>query len=368
MEIAAGLARRCELMIFDEPTAALTETETNLLFTQIDKLRSQGVGVIYISHRLEELKRIADRVSVLRDGRLIGTHSAADITTVALIREMVGREIGQVVERRHTSDGLAPREVALRVEGLQVGNVVKDVSFEARRGEILGLAGLMGSGRTETVRAIFGADRRDAGEIYLYGSEKPARIDSPIDAVRLGMALIPEDRKEQGLLLRQPIRHNVTLTRLIALSRHGVIKNGRERQTVEKLVKGLRIRCDSIDQPVAQLSGGNQQKVVIAKWLYREPEILIFDEPTRGVDVGAKFEIYRMLGELAEQGKALIIVSSELEELMAVCDRIDVMSAGRLVSTFDRGAWGRDEIMDAAFSRHAAASGRFANGESNVWE
>jgi ribose transport system ATP-binding protein len=354
VEIAAGLARRCELLILDEPTAALTPVEAELLFAQIEGLKRQGVGVIYISHRLEELKRIADRVSVLRDGRLVATHPAAEIATEALVREMVGREISHGDARDRFLDGGAQGELALRVVGLRAGAAVRSVSFEARPGEILGLAGLMGSGRTETLRAIFGADPRDAGEIYLFGGARPVRIRSPHDAVRLGLALIPEDRKGQGLLMTQSVRHNVTITRLGALARRGAIRREVERQRVEELARALRVKCDSVEQTVGLLSGGNQQKIVIAKWLYRAPEILLVDEPTRGIDVGAKFEIYRLLEELAALGKTLVVASSDLEELMALCSRIAVMSTGRLIRVFNRGAWNRDEIMDAAFSMHVA--------------
>jgi ribose transport system ATP-binding protein len=360
VEIAAGLARRCEMLILDEPTAALTPVETGLLFAQIEKLKRQGVGIIYISHRLEELKGIADRVSVLRDGKRISTRPASEAENETLVREMIGREVDPFGTRDRSLSAPPSRKVALRVEGLRAGPAVKDVSFDARRGEILGLAGLMGAGRTETLRAIFGADRRDGGKIYLHGDMRPARIENPHDAVRLGLALIPEDRKEQGLLLAQPVRHNITLTRQGASARRGVIQRQLERRQVEELVLALRVRCESVEQPVAQLSGGNQQKVVIAKWLYRDPEILLFDEPTRGVDVGAKFEIYRLLEDLAGRGNTLIVASSELEELMTLCHRIAVMSAGHLVRVFDRGAWGRAEIMDAAFSRHVAGGDRGA--------
>jgi len=241
--------------------------------------------------------------------------------------------------------------VALCVRGLRRAPAVKDVSFEARRGEILGFAGLMGSGRTETMRAIFGADRRDAGEVFLHGSSIPTRIRSPREAVRHGLALLTENRKEQGLFLPLPVRANITLMCLRRLSRlGGWIRGAQERAEAGRWANRLSLRCHSTEQRVVELSGGNQQKVVVAKWLLRDCDILIFDEPTRGIDVGAKFEIYQLLGELADKGKAVIVVSSDLLELLALCDRIAVMSAGRLAATFNRGEWTQDKIMAAALS------------------
>jgi ribose transport system ATP-binding protein len=353
-EIAAGLSRRCRLLILDEPTAALTEAETQALFTQIARLKADGTGIIYISHRMEELKRIADRITVLRDGKLVATHPAAEIGIDEIVRLMVGRELGAV----HAAERRTRGRVALRAMGLCRGGVVKDVSFEAYRGEILGFAGLMGSGRTETMRLVFGADRADAGTLYLHGSETPARIRSPRDAVRRGLALLTEDRKAQGLLLPLPVRVNVTLARLRDLLRPGGwIRAADERADAGRMVRMLGVRCQGAEQRVAELSGGNQQKVVIAKWLYRDCDILIFDEPTRGIDVGAKFEIYNLLSDLAAKGKAIIVVSSDLKELLAICDRIAVMSAGRLAATFERGEWTQDKIMAAALSGYLTAAG-----------
>jgi ribose transport system ATP-binding protein len=346
VEIAAGLSRRCRLLILDEPTAALTQRETDLLFAQISRLKATGASILYISHRMEEIKRVADRITVLRDGCLIAAHDAARVNIDQIIAQMVGRELGQSVYRAR------PRgDVALSVRNLSRGSAVRDVSFEVHRGEILGIAGLMGSGRTEMVRAIFGADRPDQGEIRL--SDRPVRIRSPRDAVRHGLALLTEDRKAQGLLLPMPIRANATLARLRPLARLGGWLSGRrETSAARSLVVRLGIRCHGVEQPVLTLSGGNQQKVVIAKWLWRDCGVLIFDEPTRGIDVGARFEIYRLLLELAAAGKAIVIVCSDLVELLSVCDRIAVMSAGRLVQTFDRGQWTADAIMAAALSQY----------------
>jgi ribose transport system ATP-binding protein len=262
--------------------------------------------------------------------------------------------LGEAVRRKKKvaeSGYGATGQQALRVNNLRRAPAVQGVSFEARKGEILGFAGLMGSGRTETMRAIFGADRADSGEIFLHGSPRPAKIRSPREAVRQGIALLTENRKEQGLLLPLPVRVNITLLCLGQLSRAGGwLRRDREHEEAGRWTRALSVRASSPEQPVVELSGGNQQKVVIAKWLFRNCDILIFDEPTRGIDVGAKFEIYQLLADLAEKGKAIIVVSSDLLELLAICDRIAVMSAGRIAATFNRGEWSQDKIMAAALS------------------
>jgi len=356
VEIAAGLAQRCDLLILDEPTAALTDAEIDLLFQQVRRLKAEGVSIVYISHRMEEIRRIGDRVTVLRDGQVIGTRPTGEVTLDEIIHMMVGREVGEV----HRTAGPAAGDVALRVEGLRRGEAVRDVSFELRRGEILGFAGLMGSGRSETMRLIFGADRPDAGKIYLYGNARPARIRSPRAAVRRGIALLTEDRKQQGLLLPLSVGRNVTLSSMGSVSSLGCISSRRESAAAGAMVDALSIRCHSPHQPVQTLSGGNQQKVVLARWLYRDCDILIFDEPTRGIDVGAKFDIYTLLMGLAEQGKAIVVVSSDMLELLAICDRIAVMSAGKLAATFPRGKWTQDKIMAAALSEYAGAESKGA--------
>ncbi len=351
VEIAAGLSQSCRLLILDEPTAALTDAEADLLFEHIRRLKASGAGVLYISHRLEEIRRIADTVTVLRNGRLVETRPADETDTDTIIRWMVGRDLSDAHRRRDQ----VPGEVRLRVEGLSRGSVVRDVSFEARAGEILGFAGLMGSGRTETMRAIFGADRADSGRVYLRGSDKPATIRSPRDAVRQGIALLTEDRKTQGLLLPLSVRVNATLTRMAGVTGLcGCIRPGVERAAVDRLIRMLSVRCSSREQAAVDLSGGNQQKVVIARWIYRNSDVLIFDEPTRGIDVGAKFEIYNLLSDLASEGKAVIVVSSDLKELLAISDRVAVMSDGKLAETFQREQWSRDDIMAAALSEYGA--------------
>jgi ribose transport system ATP-binding protein len=353
VEIAAGLSRRCRILALDEPTASLTSSEVELLFTQIRRLKAEGVGIIYISHRIEEVLSVADRVTVLRDGKVVGTQVAKEVDPDTVIRMMVGRDLGH----EYLAPGGTRGALALRVVGLCRGDKVKNVSFEAYQGEILGIAGLMGSGRTETMRAIFGADPPEAGVIYLHGSREPARIRTPSEAVRHGIALLTEDRKEQGLFLSLPVRANVSITRLSRLSRLGWIDPPQEQRIARQYVDSLGIKCWSVEQLVGQLSGGNQQKVVIAKWLFRDCDILIFDEPTRGIDVGAKFEIYRMLHDLVHKGKAILFVSSDLKELMAVCHRILVMSAGRVAGSFAREQWTQEAIMAAAFSEYVKTPG-----------
>ncbi|HVV70081.1 MAG TPA: sugar ABC transporter ATP-binding protein [Verrucomicrobiae bacterium] len=347
VEIAGALAQNCRLLILDEPTAALTDPEIDRLFDNIRRLQTDGVGIIYVSHRMDEIRRIANRTTVLRDGRRVATHKATDVTPAELVREMVGHDLP---ERKSTAIRAAG-ELAMRVKGLSAAQRVRNVSFEVRRGEILGLAGLIGSGRTETLRAIFGADPKDSGEIFLGRSETPVRIARPADAVRAGIGMVPEDRKLDGLLLAQSIRVNSTLATLAQHVQGGGWVNFRsEEETTNALCQRLSVRCGSGEQVVSELSGGNQQKVVIGRWLARNCNVLLFDEPTRGIDVAAKDAIYQLVRDLAAEGKALVIVSSELTELMALCDRILVMSAGRLVAEFLPGEWTQEKITHAAFS------------------
>ena len=349
VEIVAGLSHRCDVLILDEPTSALTDADAELLFARIRDLTAAGVGVIYISHRMEEIQRIADRITVLRDGCAVATVDAARTDLDQVIRLMVGRELVAAEPQARRQRG----HWAMRVERLCSGPSVRDVSFEVHHGEILGFAGLMGSGRTETMRAIFGAERPEAGHIFLSGSDAPTEIRSPRDAVKHGIALLTEDRKTEGLLLPLPVRANVTLNRLEDLAGPaGWIRRREESAVAKRLADLLSVRCSSVEQRADELSGGNQQKVVIARWIYRDCDILIFDEPTRGIDVGAKFEIYELLSDLAGRGKAVIMVSSDLKELLGVCDRIAVMSAGRLVRIFAWEDFDRDKIMAAALRGH----------------
>lgn len=347
IEIAAALMRDCRILILDEPTAALTGPQVDQLFEQVRKLKQAGVGILYVSHRMEEIRRIADRATILRDGRLVTTCPVADLSVDEIVRLMVGREVIQ--EARYRKHELG--SVAMRVQGLRRGEAVRDVDLEVRHGELLGITGLIGSGRTELLRAIFGADCADAGSVRL-GKQPPRRFRSPGEAVAAGIAMIPEDRKQHGLLLARSLRENTTLGRLGCYARRwaGWIDSRAENRAVQHQAEAMDIRCDSIEQPVSQLSGGNQQKVVIARWLLHDADVILFDEPTRGIDVAAKAAIYHLLGDLVEHGKAIVVVSSDLRELMAICDRIAVMSAGRIAGTFERAEWTQDKIMAAAIS------------------
>ena len=347
VEIAGALAQNCRLLILDEPTAALTDPEIDRLFGNIRRLQGEGVGIIYVSHRMDEIRRIANRVTVLRDGQRVATHGVAEVTPADLVREMVGHDLPE----RKGGGARSAGEPALRVSHLRAGERVLDVSFEVRAGEILGLAGLIGAGRTETLRAIFGADRKEGGEVFVGANPRPVLIRQPSDAVRAGIGMVPEDRKLDGLLLAQSIRVNTTLA---TLARHvhggGWLDFRSETRTTDSLRQRLAVRCASPEQTVSELSGGNQQKVVIARWLARNCNVLLFDEPTRGIDVAAKDTIYQLLRDLAGEGKALVMVSSELTELMALCDRILVMSAGRIAAEFLPGQWSQEKITHAAFS------------------
>lgn len=346
VEIARNLIGDCHVLIFDEPTAMLTAREVELLFTQIERLQQRGVAIVYISHRLEELKRIAQRIAVLRDGKLVCVEPMQRYNSEQLVNLMVGRELGEHIDLGVRNIG-AP---ILKVNGLSRSDKVKDVSFEVRSGEIFGISGLIGAGRTELLRLIYGADSADSGSLELGKPLRPVRVDSPVAAVRQGIALITEDRKGEGLLLSQSISANIALGNLPAISRVGVVNSGAERELAERQIAAMRIRSSSPEQVVGELSGGNQQKVVIGRWLERDCSVLLFDEPTRGIDVGAKFDIYGLLAELARQGKALVVVSSDLRELMLICDRIGVLSAGRLIDTFERDSWTQDQLLAAAFA------------------
>lgn len=353
VEIATALARNCRVLILDEPTAALTDPQIDRLFREIDRLKAEGAAIIYISHRLDELRRVADRVSVLRDGRLVATRPAAELDVDEAVRLMVG--VDPVAQR--AGERGEPGTVALRVEHLNRGDKVRDVSFKLHRGEILGLAGLIGSGRTELLRAIFGADRADSGEVRLFDEAPRRPFRSPYAAARAGLGLVPEDRKAEGLLLSLPIDVNLTLSHLKEFARPlGWIDRRAETVSSEAMARRVELRCRSTAQRVEELSGGNQQKVVIGRWLLRDPEILMFDEPTRGIDVAAKFTVYALLRDLARRGKAVLVVSSELEELMALCDRIAVLSAGRLVRIFDRGEWSQEALLAASFQELTGAA------------
>ena len=347
--IAAALTQQCRLLILDEPTAALTDPEVERLFGNIRRLQREGVAIIYVSHRMDEISRIADRITVMRDGRNVATHLAGDTKPAQLVREMVGHGLPQRTSVAERPAG----QVVLRVRRLRAGDRVRDVSFDARRGEILGLAGLVGAGRTETLRAIFGADTRDDGEILI--DDERVVIRSPVDAVRAGMGLVPEDRARDGLLWSQSIRANTTLGTLWRhAGRGGWLDADAENRTTDTFGGRLRLRCASYDVPVGELSGGNQQKVLMARWLARDCRILLLDEPTRGIDVATRDIIYAVLRDLASGGKAVVVVSSDLVELLALCDRLLVLSQGRVTAEFTPADWTQEKVAQAAFSGYLA--------------
>jgi len=324
VEIAKALSLRARILVMDEPTATLSSDEVERLFAIIRDLKRQGIGVIYISHRLDEVFEVADRVMVLRDGQHIATRPVGEVTRDALIEMMVGRKLENEFPKERAEIG-PPRLV---VRDLARGRWVRGVSFCVRRGEVLALTGLVGSGRTETARLIFGADRPEGGSVELDG--RPLRIRGPRDAIRNGICLLTEDRKTHGLVLAHSVRENFALPNLPHLSRLGFVAGRREREALDRLAQSLRIRMTSPEQRVGTLSGGNQQKVVLAKWLEANSEVIIFDEPTRGIDVGAKYEIYLLMNRLAAQGKAILMISSELPEVLGMADRILVMHDGRI--------------------------------------
>ncbi len=347
VEIAKALSIGFEVLIMDEPTAALTESEITELFRIIRELRDRGVGIVYISHRLEEIKQISDRVTVMRDGHYIDTVNTADVTIDRIINMMVGRTIYEGAPELPEN---ASKEVVLEVQHLNRGRQVRDVSFKLYKGEILGFAGLVGAGRTEVARAIFGADKPESGTVLIHG--KPVRIRSPKDAVKAGIAYLSEDRKRYGLALGLDVETNVVLATFQEFLRLlGWVDTGKTRQTADRYVKALAIKTPSISQRVKNLSGGNQQKVIIGKWLTADTEILIFDEPTRGIDVGAKSEIYHLLNELATQGKAIIMISSELPEILRMSHRIAVMCEGRLTGILSSHEATQEKIMALATQR-----------------
>ncbi len=345
VEIARALGADAEILIMDEPSSSLTDREVDRLFRVIGDLKGDGVGIIYISHRLEELPRIADRVTALRDGSLVGTRPMAEVDRPALIRMMVGRELSSVFPKRDVAIG----EVAL--EGLGLGcraSGVHDASFRVHKGEILGLAGLIGSGRTELARVLFGLTPADSGSILVGG--RPVAIGSPGEAIRLGIALVPEDRRKHGVILEMSVATNATLASLgaVASPRLGLLDRRAEAKVARSMVDRLGIKAASIESAAGELSGGNQQKVALGRWLGLDPGVLILDEPTQGVDVGAKAELHRLMGDLAARGVAIVMISSELPEILGMSDRVAVMHGGTIVGTLDRPEATQEAILELA--------------------
>ena len=343
VEIAKALSTNARILIMDEPTSALTNREIEELFRIIRQLRAEGKGIVYISHRLEELQHIVDRVTILRDGQFILETNFADISMNDIIANMVGREIKEKFPRVKCEKG----KKILEVKHLNAGRMVRDVSFESYEGEILGFAGLMGAGRTETTRAIFGVDAKESGQIFIDGKE--IRISCPQDAIRNGLVLAPEDRKKDGLCTKLSIRSNIELPNLdIACTRLGVVKRGQVTQMVEKAKRSFSIKMPNDEVDAGSLSGGNQQKVVVAKWLARDSRVVIFDEPTRGIDVAAKVEIYQLMNQLKQQGISVIFVSSEMPEVLGIADRIIVMCDGRITGEMDISDATQEKILELA--------------------
>ena len=343
IEIAKALSINAKILIMDEPTSALTSKEIEDLFVIIRKLTSQGMGIVYISHRLEELQHIVDRITIMRDGKYITSMDFKDTSLQAIITNMVGREIKEKFPRVSCVRG---RKI-LEVKHLNAGNMVKDINLELFEGEIVGIAGLMGAGRTETTRAIFGVDSKESGEIILDG--ETIHINNPMDAIRAGIVLAPEDRKKDGLCTKLSIRENVGLPNLDFLSnRFGVIKRKKEEKITMEAVENLKIKVASIENNADSLSGGNMQKVVVGKWLARKSRVVIFDEPTRGIDVGAKVEIYHLMNDLKKQGIGVMFVSSEMPEVIGISDRVIVMCDGRITGVFSTDEVSQDLILECA--------------------
>ena len=347
VEIAKAVSRKCRVLILDEPTATLTPPEIEKLFAIIGKLKQQGVTIIYISHRLQEIKQIGDRLSVLRNGNYIGTWNVKDLSVDEIVSKMVGRDIDS--NYPFLTDSPVGNEM-MRVRDLKNSTSPEGVSFSVRKGEILGVAGLIGSGRTEAMRGIFGADPIQSGSIVLEG--KTLHIKSPEDAVKEGICLLTEDRKKQGLVLPLSCSNNIVLTDLKQVSKRGKLIKSKEKDISQGLVDDLAIKISSLAQAAGNLSGGNQQKVVIAKWLLRKPRVIILDEPTRGIDVNAKHEIYLLLWKMAKEGAAIMFVSSDIPELLGICHRIAVFSKGKITGVVSREDFSQEKILSLAYQEY----------------
>lgn len=343
VEICKCLTRNSKILVLDEPTAVLTFTEIQKLFEVANNLKEQGVSIIYISHRLEEVFELCDRVTVLKDGGYVNTVSISDINKQKLVSMMVGREMNQMFPPRHAEIG----DVVLEVNNLNDGDLVKDVSFKVRAGEIVGFSGLVGAGRTETMHAIFGASKKESGEVVYF--DKPVSFKSPKEAIANGFALLPEDRKKQGLLLEQSIRMNTTLASIKKFTnKAGVFHHRQEKEFTKKVLANISTKYEKMDDNVSSLSGGNQQKVALAKWLATDCKCIVLDEPTRGVDVGAKTEIYEIMNQLAKRGVAIIMISSEMPEIIGMCDRVVVMRFGSVI-----GEVSKEELNENTLIKYA---------------
>jgi rhamnose transport system ATP-binding protein len=358
VEIAKALSFDARILVMDEPTAALSGVEVERLFAVVRSLASAGAAVLFISHRFNEVFSLCQRVTVMRDGRWVSTDPVADVTIDAVVRRMVGREVSSLYPKQEA----VPGDVLLEVRGLRRRGVFEDVSFTVRAGEIVALAGLVGAGRSEVIRAVFGIDRADGGEVFVAGRRlRPGR---PSAAIAAGLALVPEDRRQQGLVMPLSVERNATLPRRWKLSRFGLLGWGAERRAAADATTRLQVRAARLTDPVSTLSGGNQQKVVLAKWLSTNPRVLVVDEPTRGIDVGTKAEVHRLLSQLAAEGVAILMVSSELPEVLGMADRVLVMHEGRLVADIPRERADEESVMFAATFAQAGAEGLRSVGPS----
>jgi ribose transport system ATP-binding protein len=340
VEIAKALSENVKVLILDEPTAVLAPNETTLLFEIIRKLKQRGVSIIYISHRLEEVFDIADSITVIKDGRISGSSAVSGINKDDVIKLMIGRKLDVFYPKRDK----IPGKEFFRAENICIKGKVNNVGFSVREGEVLGITGLVGSGRSETVRAIFSADKKERGSLYFDKAE--VKIDTPAEAVRAGIGLVPEDRKTQGLILSLSIKDNISITTLDNLSnRLGIISRSKEKRTLTQFIEKLAIKTESPEKAVSELSSGNQQKVVLAKWLAAGCKLLLLDEPTRGVDVGAKLEIYHLINELVDKGLTILMISSDITEVIGMCDRILVMKQGEVKGILDKNEFSEENIL-----------------------
>ena len=350
VEIAKALSFDARVLIMDEPTAALSGVEVERLFAVARSLRESGAAILFISHRFDEVFGLCDRITVMRDGAHVSTDPTAELTVDEVVRRMVGREVGSLFPKVEAEIG----EVALSVSGLSRHGIFRDVSFDVHRGEIVALAGLVGAGRSEVIRSVFGVDGRDAGEVLVHGTPLPP--GDPSAAMRAGLALVPEDRRQQGLVMELSVERNTTVTSRSTLARFGLLSGAAEHAWAAEWTRRLEVKAGSLDDPVSTLSGGNQQKVVLAKWLSTDPSVLIVDEPTRGIDVGTKAEVHRLLSELAVGGLAVLMVSSELPEVLGMADRVLVMHEGRLTADIPRSAATEESVMRAATGQAGVAA------------
>lgn len=344
IEISKAISLNADIIVMDEPTSAITDQEVEILFKTIADLKKKGTGIIYISHKMDEIFRIADDITVLRDGTYVNSWEAKDIDNNTLIKNMVGRELNEIFPKIK----VPAKNVVMEIRHFTKENQFEDISFLVREGEILGIAGLIGAGRTELMNAIFGLEKPDSGEVFFEG--KKVEIRRPSDAIRHGIAYVTEDRKNEGLVLEMGVGQNITIASMKTLSSGIFIKRQEEKKTIDDQIRALRIKVHSPRQLVGKLSGGNQQKVVLAKWMMKNPKLLILDEPTRGIDIGAKSEIYKLMGEFVEKGNSIIMISSEMPEAMGMSDRILVLSNGRLSGELSREEFAQEDIMKMAVS------------------